>query len=151
MRTFLGKLTLNVGSIVLNNNVITIGMNLRVPVTFHTSLLESHFIHSIKDFSTIRFKITKELPSINIDSNSYLVSTLCNIFNSYTNSNLQPISIGGATYARAFNNAISFGPNLPNQKDLCHQTDEFIAIDHLIFCTDIYSKAIYELAKEDKL
>ena len=53
--------------------------------------------------------------------------------------------IGGATYARAFDNCISFGPNLPGQKDMCHQTDEFISIDNLILASKIYAKAIYEL------
>ena len=66
---------------------------------------------------------------------------------SYTKENLEPIAIGGATYARAFKNCVSFGANMPGKKDMCHQSDEFISIDNLILASKIYAKAIYELAK----
>ena len=54
----------------------------------------------------------------------------------------------GATYARAFNNCVSFGPNFPGDIDMCHQTDEFIDIDKLILSCKIYAKAIMELDKK---
>ena len=62
-----------------------------------------------------------------------------------TTLNSEPIAIGGATYARAFDNFVSFGANLPGQKDMCHQTDEFISIDNLIIAYEIYCRAIKEL------
>lgn len=148
---FSGKLTLNVGSVLLANGVISIGLNIRVPVTYHHSLLESHFIHSLTNYPNVTYVTKKITPSLNVDQNSYLVSTLCDIFNEATSGNYKPISIGGATYARAFDNSISFGPTLPGQKDMCHQTDEFIPIEQLIFCSKIYSKAILELAKEETI
>ena len=55
------------------------------------------------------------------------------------------MAIGGGTYARAFDNCISFGPQMPDAKDMCHQTDEFISIDNLIFCTKVYAEAILKL------
>lgn len=69
----------------------------------------------------------------------------CN--NNATNSNLEPIAIGGGTYARAFDNCISFGMNFPGDIDMCHQANEFVYIDKLILACKIYAKAIYELAK----
>lgn len=44
-------------------------------------------------------------------------------------------------------NAVAFGPVLPDQEELAHQPNEFISIDHLLLLTRIYGKAIYELAK----
>ena len=55
--------------------------------------------------------------------------------------------LDGATFARAFKNCISFGPNFPGQKDMCHQTNEFISIENLMLSCKIYAKAIYELIK----
>ena len=78
---------------------------------------------------------------------NYLVKTLCDIYNEEANTYLEPIAIGGATYARAFENCVSFGANLPGQKDMCHQTDEFISIDNLLFACRVYAKAICELGK----
>ena len=84
---------------------------------------------------------------MHIPKDNYLVKTLCDIYNKFTGSSAEPIAIGGATYARAFDNCISFGPNLPGQKDMCHQTDEFISIDNLILASKIYAEAIFKLAQ----
>ena len=56
-----------------------------------------------------------------------------------------PIAIGGATYARAFPNCVSFGANMPNCEDMCHKADEFISIDNLILSAKIYANVIYKL------
>ena len=66
-------------------------------------------------------------------------------YSDYNNSNLEPKAIGGGTYARAFDNCISFGPQMPDAKDMCHQTDEFISIENLMFCTKVYAEAILKL------
>ena len=65
-----------------------------------------------------------------------------------TNSNSEPIAIGGGTYARAFENCISFGANFPGVTDMCHQANEFIDIDKLILSCKIYAEAIYELTSK---
>ena len=44
----------------------------------------------------------------------------------------EPIAIGGGTYARAFENFVSYGATMPGEKDMCHQVDEFIKIDDLM-------------------
>lgn len=49
-----------------------------------------------------------------------------------------------------FQIVLLFGSNMPHQKDMCHQVDEFIGIDTLISSTKIYAQAIYELAKKSK-
>ena len=56
-----------------------------------------------------------------IEKDNYLVKTLCDIFNEKTGSNSSPIAIGGGTFARAFNNCVSFGANFPGDMDMCHQ------------------------------
>ena len=77
----------------------------------------------------------------------YLDSKIEDIFNEMNNSFIEPIAIGGATYARAFDNCVSFGANMPGNKDMCHQADEFISIDNLMFACKVYAKAIYEISK----
>ena len=146
-----GKLTLNVGqlhfddSATSNGNTIVIGLNLRVPVTTDPMEIHYKFNELIKQYPSI----TIDEPSINkalyISKEDPLVKTLCKIYNETTNSNEEPIAIGGATYARAFPNCVSFGANLPGQKDMCHQTDEFISVDNLLLASLLYARAIYEL------
>lgn len=139
----LGKLTLNTSQFYLKNNEINIGINLRVPV--HTK--PNEIISVLKEKFVDEVTILRIQDSLFIDKNDKLIQTLCKIFNESCNTNLEPIAIGGATYARAFPNCVCFGMNFPGDKDMCHQVDEFVDINKLLFATNIYSKAIYELSK----
>ncbi len=141
-----GKLTLNVGNFSLENSNLKIGMNLRVPIKTNILDVQNIFLTSLDEYINVNFETTNYMPALYIPKDDYLVKTLCKIYNEETNSNLEPIAIGGATYARAFKNCISFGANFPGNKDMCHQTDEFISIDNLINSCKVYAKAIYELS-----
>lgn len=59
--------------------------------------------------------------------------------------NAEPLAIGGGTFARAFNNAVSFGPDFKTDEPLAHQTNERITIDKLKKIIKIYAKAIIRL------
>lgn len=141
-----GKLTFNVAQLKLKNNVLSISSNLRIPVNTPINDIKEQIAHSLINYKEIAVHYNGEKEALYINPNSKLVTTLCNIFNETTELNATPIAIGGATYARAFNNCISFGANMPNEKDMCHQVNEFISIDNLILSCKIYAKAIYALS-----
>ena len=143
-----GNLTLNVGYFGIENNFMKIKMNLRIPVHTDITKIGASFIKNTSKYINLDFDTLNYIPALYINSDSKLVQTLCNIFNEETNSNYNPISIGGATFARAFPNCISFGANFPGDKDMCHQTDEFISIDKLLLTCKIYSKAILALSSD---
>lgn len=138
-----GILTLNTAQFYLENNYLSLGFNLRIPVTFDYNNLEKEFKKYCNN--NLEVVVARIQEPLYYKKSNPLVQKLCNIFNEYNNSNLEPRAIGGGTYARAFENCISFGPQMPNTKDMCHQTDEYISIDNLIFCTKVYAKAILEL------
>ena len=138
-------MTLNVGDFYLKNNILQIGLNLRIPVTMNMLEIGNSFIKHTSSYLNVDFDTVTYNPALYISKENKLVKTLCDIYNTETNSNLEPIAIGGATYARAFDNCISFGANFPGDKDMCHQTDEFIAIDKLLLSCKIYAKAILAL------
>lgn len=138
-----GALTLNTAQFFLENNYINIAFNLRIPVTIDYNIIEKSF----KKYCTsnLEVEVTKIQNPLYIEKNNELVQKLCKIFNDYNNSNIPPEAIGGGTYARAFKNCISFGPKMPDAKDMCHQSDEYITIANLLFCTKVYTEAIVEL------
>jgi len=139
-----GSLTLNTAQFFLdNNNYLNIGFNLRIPVTVDYNIIEKEFKKYSND--NLEVVVARIQYPLYIEKNNPLVQNLCNIFNDYNNSNLEPAAIGGGTYARAFKNCISFGPQMPNSKDMCHQTDEYISIENLIFCAKVYAEAILAL------
>lgn len=144
-----GKLTLNVGHFSLENSKLEIKMNFRIPVTIPANKPQQRFIKLCNLYKNLNFKEIDLANALYIPKDNKLVSTLCRIFNEYTNSNYEPVAIGGGTYAKAFKNCISFGPNFPGHEDMCHKTDEYIEIDNLILCSKIYAKAILELASKD--
>ena len=89
----------------------------------------------------------KDINTLYVPKDNALVTKLCNIYNKISGKSECPIAIGGATYARAFPNFVSFGTNMPGDEDMCHKVDEFISINNLILSTNIYATAIYELCK----
>lgn len=144
-----GKLTLNVGSFSLENSILEIGMNIRIPINTPVDTIKDVFNEKCSLNYNLSFNEKSYNPSLYLPKDNILVSSLCEIFNEETNSNLSPIAIGGATYARAFKNCISFGANFPDNKDMCHQTDEFIDIDNLILSCKIYAMAILKLSSKE--
>jgi len=138
-----GILTLNTAQFFIENNCFNIGFNLRIPVTYDYNNIEKEFNKYCN--SNLKVTVSRIQEPLYYQKSNPLVKKLCNIFNDYNNSNFKPIAIGGGTYARAFENCISFGPQMPNTKDMCHQTDEYISIENLMFCTKVYAQAILEL------
>ena len=142
-----GALTLNVGDVSLSDNIFKVGLNIRVPVTTKLSTITNKLIQVSSSYPKVSIETTDYKEPLYIPKDNYLVTTLCGIYNNMTGQSQEPIAIGGATYARAFDNCISFGANMPGNKDMCHQADEFINIEDLILASKIYAEAIYELAK----
>ena len=143
-KDFSGELTLNVGNIKLENDVLSIGLNLRVPVETSMDYVEEAFNEKLKG-TNIKINVTDRREGLNVSKDSRLVKTLCKVFNERTLRNEEPFTMGGATYARAFKNCVSFGPAMNDEEDLCHQANEYISIERLILCTKIYGQAIAEL------
>jgi len=138
-----GILTLNTAQFILEKDHLSIGFNLRIPVSYDYNNIEKEFKKYCNN--NLEVNVARIQEPLYFEKSHPLVQKLCNIFNEYNNSNLEPMAIGGGTYARAFENCISFGPQMPNTKDMCHQTDEYISIDNLLFCAKVYAKAILEL------
>ena len=121
---------------------IIFNINLRIPVTYNLD----EILNKYRFFDNEVTLLSTQDP-LYIEKDSYLVKTLVDIFNKKTNTDSKPITIGGGTYARAFENFISYGLTMPGEKDMCHQVDEFVKIDDLILGSKIYAEAIYNLAK----
>ena len=124
------------------------GINLRIPINTSIDTVTNLINLKCQNYSLNTYVDGAQEP-LYIPKNNYLVRTLCNIFNKMTNSNSEPITIGGGTYARAFENCVSFGANFPGDTDMCHQANEFIDIDKLMLSCKIYAETIYELTSKE--
>ena len=144
-----GILTSNVANLIYDpeTEILEIKLNLRVPVTYFLNTIFLKYRKLVTFFEEIEVTELSRQEPLYVPQDDYLVKTLVDIFNTKTETNSKPIAIGGGTYARAFNNFISYGVTMPGEKDMCHQVDEFIKIDDLLLSSKIYATAIYELAK----
>ena len=88
-----GILTINIGDFKLEDNKLKIGLNLRIPVKTSFEYVENKFKDNFID--DIELKVIKKQESLYVPKDSYLVSTLNNVFNKVTNRNDIPITTGG--------------------------------------------------------
>lgn len=145
-----GVLTSNVGFLSFENHILEIGLNLRVPVNTSLAEIKEKYCKLIDIFPDLEVEFIAEQAPLYVPKDSQLVKTLTNIFHQKTGLNSNAIAIGGGTYARAFPNCVAFGANMPGQKDMCHQVDEFIDLNTLLLSTKIYAEAIYALCNTDQ-
>ncbi|ASS75152.1 dipeptidase PepV [Tumebacillus algifaecis] len=143
-----GPLTSNLGLASVDEETITFTFNLRFPV----DKTEDDLIALIKQKTgPIGFDVTDpgiaNMKPHYVPLDSEIVQTLLKVYEEETGEKLAPLTTGGGTYARAIPNAVAFGAQFPGQPDVAHQKDEFWEVEHLLKCTKIFAKAIYELAK----
>lgn len=140
-----GCMTVNLGTAATNGRALTIGVNLRVPVTyaegdFHPALTgvmaEAGFVETESSFT----------PPLYIPADTPLIRTLQEVYTAETGEEATLLSIGGGTYAKTMPNIVAFGPIFPGEPLSEHEPDECIPLDTLRRCTEIYAAAIRALA-----
>ena len=141
-----GKLSFNIGIIDMNQDKVTMALNLRYPVTFKLDDMMKPFNDRIKGTGIIIENLEHQEPLF-FPADHPLIKTLQKVYTEQTGQKATLLAIGGGTYAKEMPNIVAFGPIFPGQIDLDHQTNEYIEIDSLVKNTKIYAHAIYELAK----
>lgn len=142
-----GKLTLNVGTINIEKDNFSMGINIRYPVTYKAEKVIDSLTNVLKKENIIIQDIENDNP-LYYPKDHPLIETLLKVYNDQTGESRQPIAIGGGTYAKTMPNIVAFGPIFPGKPDLDHQVNEYIEIEDLVMNAKIYANAIYELAKE---
>lgn len=143
-----GKLNFNPGMIKLEKEKITLTINIRYPIESSDREVYDGIRENLENTNVELIEGKGGMKPLYVSKDNFLVETLMRVYKEETGDNESaPITIGGGTYARAMDNAVAFGPMFPGQKDVAHQKDEYIAIEHLMNITKIYAKALYELAK----
>jgi len=141
-----GKLTINLGKIALNDQKQELSFDIRIPVTKNKEKIVNKIKKIAKEYN-LEYEEYDYLDSLYVPKDHFLIKTLSKVYKEETKLDPSPLTSGGATYARAIENCVAFGPVFPGQKKVEHQANEYIKTDSLIKCAKVYSKAIYELSK----
>ncbi len=140
-----GKLTVNPGYILMNEESVNLKVDIRFPASEQLSVLKTKVDSAFQTFQG-NLKIIDSLESLSFPEDDPNIRKLLQVYRDYTgDQEARPLGIGGTTFAKAFKNAVSFGPTFPGMAKNEHQPDEYMEIDHLIKCTEIYALAIKKL------
>jgi len=145
-----GLLTFNVGTIACDQEHISLGINVRYPITYTADdvyggieqVLEKT-IYNHKNYITLVKK--DHMQPIYFEKDHPLIKGLMAVYKKHTGDPSEPITIGGGTYARSMPNAVAFGPLLKHRVETAHQANEHIYIEDLILATKIYADALEAL------
>lgn len=143
-----GKLKLNIGVIKMDENSLEIRLNVRYPITVDSKIVIDNMREELSKCGIDLF-VKNHLKPIYMDEEHFLVQKLMKAYKKVTGDyEAEPLVISGGTYARAMKNAVAFGINFPGEKETEHLSDEYIDIDNLLKCTEIFAEALYELIND---
>lgn len=119
---------------------------IRYPVTFSEKEIIDRITEVLPEF--YQLDIIRSIPSTNFSKENENVKKLSAVYETVTGLDGKPVTTTGATYARSMPNIIAFGPSFPGQKGIAHNKNEYMDLNDLLKNLEIYTLAIYELAKK---
>lgn len=139
-----GKLTINPSIVSVEKDKIELKCDIRMPVTYKPEQVVKAIADSVKPFG---FTAESDffLAPLYVRKDSLLVNTLQEIYKDATGRDDEPISVGGGTYARTFDNAVAFGPLLPGEENTNHKTNECWDFNNMLLTYQIIANAIERL------
>lgn len=137
-----GNLTMSPNVVSFHENKLSFIVDIRYPATRS----KEDVLKKLNEFNA-PYEILHEQAALYHEKNSPLIQTLLSVYKDCTQTEAQPIAIGGGTYARALKNGVGFGPEMPGDEPTIHQPNEYIAIDRVELLLQIYKQAIERLTK----
>ncbi len=135
-----GRLTFSPNVIEQTEQGIFVTCDVRYPATMDRS-----DVLGAVEKAKIKYEIIHEQAPLFNDKNCELIKTLCGVYNEVTGKHMQPVAIGGGTYARALKCGAAFGPEEDGEEQTIHKPDEYITFDKIRLCLEIYRLALERL------
>ncbi|HEY8541622.1 MAG TPA: dipeptidase PepV, partial [Pseudothermotoga sp.] len=105
-----GPLTLNLGTVDLDNDKITAVINIRYPIYYSEPMLSKQVIEALKP---LQVEPRNHHAPLFVSPDSELIKMLSEVYTDVTGERAQLLTTGGGTYARAVPCGVAFGPLLP--------------------------------------
>ena len=136
-----GDLTVNLG-VISSSDTLRFTINIRYPVTVPETVLTDILDKRLFEYVIAESNFQEPLY---VDKNDDLVKTLLKTYNDVTGENLDAVTIGGGTYARALKHGVAFGPEFPGVESTIHMPDERTGVDDFMKMATIYKEALRRL------
>jgi succinyl-diaminopimelate desuccinylase len=142
-----GPLKFNVGKIDLGG-VEQLSIDCRVPVTVPKGEVVAKLSAAAGVYG-LEYRQFDWLAPLYLPLDHFMIRALMKVYRECSGDTIsQPISSGGATYARAMDNCVAFGALTPTELLTEHQPNERAVLDNLYKAMGIYAHAIYELTRQ---
>ena len=141
-----GKLTMNVGLLKTDEERITLGIDIRYPVTLKSDEIKQK-INETFEAQGFTAEITEHMDPVFMDKNGDVIRTLIGAFREVTGIEDEPTVIGGGTYARAMPNIVAFGPIIPGHPCTEHMKNEHISEEDFETAMKVYTLALKKLVQ----
>lgn len=143
-----GKLIFNVGMISVNEDIASMTINIRYPVTVSSDDVYSGIEAKLENSRIGLVKGMDDKP-IYLSDDDPLVESLMRAYREETgDTESKPLVMAGGTYAKDMNKTLAFGAMFPGEEDTMHQNFEKKSIDLLMKAARIYARAIYSICCE---
>ncbi|MGX7108203.1 M20 family metallopeptidase [Facklamia miroungae] len=139
-----GSLTCNIANLEVDANHSKLGIDMRIPVTADKDQLVETLTKAAKEYQ-LEYEEFDYLASLYVPVDSELVTTLLKVYRDLTGDMTEPISSGGATFARTMKNCVAFGALQEGVADTMHQVDERMPLDNFYQTMEIYAHALKAL------
>ncbi len=140
-----GKLMFNLGKFDFDDTKEELNIDIRIPVTFEKEKIVE-MLKAVAAKYDLQYEEYDWLRSIYVPTDSTLIVKLMEAYREVTNDTTsQPMTSGGATYARAMDNCVAFGSVLANSPKTEHQANEYVIEEDLKVAMEIYIKAFEKL------
>ena len=138
----------NLGILDMDGARARIVYNIRYPVTWKIDQLLARLQPHIEETGWT-LAAHADSPSLHVPLDEEPARTLLRVYRQETgDTESEPGTMGGGTYARATPHAICFGAGFPGVDDgPAHEPDERLSIESLLRAAKIYAHALYELAR----
>lgn len=140
-----GPLIFNVGVANINEDIASVSVNIRYPVSCTDDQVLSG-IASVTEGTAVGIVTSTVQHPIYKDLSDPMVVELMQAYKDETgDSEAKPMTIGGGTYAKMFNNILAYGAQFPGEENTMHQADEKFSKDSFMKTARIYARAIRSL------
>ena len=141
-----GVTTVNAGLLSIDDQQALLTINIRYPVTMDVEEAKRKLEEAVAPYGA-----QSEWPGIMepliYPKDSHLIATMMDVYRELTDTEADPLAIGGGTYARALPNIVGFGPAFPGDEDVAHKANEWASLDRLLAGAALYKEVLKRLAE----
>ena len=140
-----GPLTVNVGTVHIDEGYATCTMDIRYPVTADGEEILKKITENAER-EGVHVKVLEHTPPLNMDKDSDIIRLLSESYEAVMGEKPLLYSTGGGTYARKLGGkGVAFGPVFPGEESNMHNANECLSVDKYFKHARICLESIYHL------